>query len=329
MNSKSRYSNEIYCTLYSNTHNNYVTVNCAALAADAKADLLVLVPYNIIGTIDFIDNVGLSFGDSRSLNQGDICYVIGNPLNFDVLSISSGIIRDEKFIFSNGVESVLISAPTHSGNSGGPIVDIYGNVISILSHGITGTDSLSGGCSQFMMEPILNYLIDSTDVTSINLQQISNINTYELQKSHFDIQYEILTTSHILSKSVTLMVDIDRNYHGGVIFKSQPSNTNSKFQLDDILLSIRYQPILSYDPNFIEDPLDTSISLYVTIEINQWNGYSPTCATWFINRDNIDTVSVNIIRSNNLITLSNLIWNQDLKYMDEINDYPLTNNLKN
>jgi S1-C subfamily serine protease len=54
-----------------------------------------------------------------------------------------------------------LSAPIYGGNSGGPILDINGNVISLISYGYSTTDSLSWGTAQSIAEQVVNYIINN------------------------------------------------------------------------------------------------------------------------------------------------------------------------
>ena len=63
----------------------------------------------------------------------------------DAISISKGVVRDNKYIYGTTIESMCISAPIYGGNSGGPIVNTLGCVIGLVSFGLDGTDTLSWG----------------------------------------------------------------------------------------------------------------------------------------------------------------------------------------
>ncbi|GMO49490.1 MAG: Do family serine endopeptidase [Treponemataceae bacterium] len=73
-------------------------------------------------------------GDSDTVRVGDICFAIGTPLGFDS-SVTQGIVsalgRSAGQNISNISEFIQTDAAINQGNSGGPLVNIYGEVIGI------------------------------------------------------------------------------------------------------------------------------------------------------------------------------------------------------
>ena len=83
-------------------------------------------------------------------------------VGIDAISISSGVVRDNKYIYANTIESMCISAPIYSGNSGSPIVNKNGEVIGIISYGVGDNEavsSISWGCSSSIMQLICTQII--------------------------------------------------------------------------------------------------------------------------------------------------------------------------
>ena len=132
-------------------------LECRVIGVAGQADVAVL---SVIGSS--MQQKSLSMANSTQTNIGEPCYVLGDPLGIDSISISSGVVRDNKYIYANTIESMCISAPIYSGNSGSPIVNKNGAVIGILSYGIGGSEtasSLCWGCSSSIMQPICTQII--------------------------------------------------------------------------------------------------------------------------------------------------------------------------
>lgn len=90
------------------------------------------------------------FGDSDALTVGDTVYAIGNPLGVELRGtltdgIVSAINRDVRV---DGVMMTLIqtNAALNNGNSGGPLINIYGQVVGInmMKMGSNSTVSVEG-----------------------------------------------------------------------------------------------------------------------------------------------------------------------------------------
>lgn len=98
------------------------------VGGDAKKDLAVLK----------IDAQGLpaaEFGVSSELSVGDTVYAIGNPLGTELRStFTDGIVSAvDRNVEVDGVTMTLIqtNAALNSGNSGGPLINAYGQVVGI------------------------------------------------------------------------------------------------------------------------------------------------------------------------------------------------------
>ena len=97
-----------------------------------------------------IDATGLTpviIGDSDNVRVGEQVVAIGNPLGELTYSMTSGIIsaRDRSITMENGEVMNMLQTDTaiNSGNSGGPLFDMYGQVIGITSAKLSGSSSSS------------------------------------------------------------------------------------------------------------------------------------------------------------------------------------------
>lgn len=124
---------------------------------DTDCDIAVL-------KIDAKDLVPAEFGDSDSLRLGEPVTAIGNPLGFDLMNtITSGIVSGlDRQIIINDKEMTLLQtdAAINSGNSGGPLINKYGQVIGINS------SKMSASYSETSIEGI-GFAIPSNEVSKI------------------------------------------------------------------------------------------------------------------------------------------------------------------
>ena len=87
--------------------------------------------------IDAENLVPVVLGDSENINVGDSVVAIGNPLGELTFSLTSGTIsaKDREITMSNGATMRLMQTDCaiNSGNSGGALFNLYGEVIGITN----------------------------------------------------------------------------------------------------------------------------------------------------------------------------------------------------
>ncbi len=112
------------------------------VGGDDKKDLAVL-------KIEAQNLPAAEFGISRDLAVGDKVYAIGNPLGTELRStFTDGIISAvDRNVEVDGVTMTLLQTNTalNSGNSGGPLINVYGQVIGINTiKMMSGYDTIEG-----------------------------------------------------------------------------------------------------------------------------------------------------------------------------------------
>lgn len=126
-------SSSISVTLYDGK-----SYDAALIGYDESSDIAVLK----------IDADGLTpvvLGDSDNLNVGDSVVAIGNPLGELTFSLTSGAVSalNREITLSNSVTMNLIQTDCaiNSGNSGGALFNLYGEVIGITNAKYSGSGS--------------------------------------------------------------------------------------------------------------------------------------------------------------------------------------------
>ncbi len=116
-----------------NCHTCYValytggTYSAKLVGKDTATDLAVL-------KIEAEDLQPAEFGDSNALRVGDSVYAIGNPLGVDLIgTFTDGMVSALDRMMPEDVSLPLIqtNASLNSGNSGGPLINRYGQVVGI------------------------------------------------------------------------------------------------------------------------------------------------------------------------------------------------------
>ena len=98
------------------------------VAGDERNDLAVL-------KVELVGLPAATFGDSDQLAVGDRVYAIGNPLGVELRgTLTDGIVSAiNRDVWVDGRTMTLIqtNAALNSGNSGGPLINAYGQVVGI------------------------------------------------------------------------------------------------------------------------------------------------------------------------------------------------------
>ncbi|MCD7823194.1 MAG: trypsin-like peptidase domain-containing protein [Oscillospiraceae bacterium] len=134
------------------------------IGEDSQSDIAVL-------KIDADGLTAVELGTSGDLKVGEVAIVIGNPLGYDLYgSMSVGIVSGlNRTLNINGTEMTLIQtdASVNSGNSGGPMVNAYGQVIGVISAKVSSSygEGLGFAIPIDDAMPIINDLIQYGYVT--------------------------------------------------------------------------------------------------------------------------------------------------------------------
>ncbi len=212
------------------------TLPSTVVGADAVSDLAVLY-------VEATDLIPAEFGDSDSLLVGDAVAAIGDPLGVEFRGtmtdgIVSAINRD---VTTNGRTMTLIqtNAALNSGNSGGPLLNCYGQVVGINTMKI-GAFTDSAGVEG------LGFAIPSTTVKEVVDQLMQQ--GYVSGRPAWDFAYDTLSALeqrwyHL--PSGVLVTQVSRGsqaekaglQQGDVILQVDSTRITSSQELDSALYS--------------------------------------------------------------------------------------------
>lgn len=146
------------------------------VGADSVTDLAVLKIKSAKVTVT------ASFGDSSKISAGQTVLAIGSPLGTDyATSVTQGIISaksrtvdttDETTGQTTGQATVIqTDAAINNGNSGGPLINLAGQIIGINSMKLSGSSSSSSDSATIEG---MGFAIPSNEVVSIINQLVTN-----------------------------------------------------------------------------------------------------------------------------------------------------------
>ncbi len=118
------------------------------LAADPQRDLAII-------SIDAQDLPTVRLGNSDAVSAGDRVVAIGNPLGVLDYTVSDGLISSVRQPEGVGVKLLQISAPISQGSSGGPLFNLYGEVIGVATLISSEGQNLNFGMPSNYLQPLL------------------------------------------------------------------------------------------------------------------------------------------------------------------------------
>jgi serine protease Do len=164
------------------------TYDAKLVGRDKRSDLAVI-------KIEANDLIPAEFGDSDALKVGDLAVAIGNPLGLDLMgTVTDGIIsaiNRDVVVEERTMTLIQTNAAINSGNSGGPLINKYGQVIGIntlkMQDYYTNVEGLGFAIPTNTAKPIIDELIQYGYVKGrpsigINVKTIS-----ESQARYFNV----------------------------------------------------------------------------------------------------------------------------------------------
>ena len=161
-----------------------VTYDALLVGYDAQQDLAVLK------AVDAQNLPAAEFGDSDQVRVGDTVYAIGNPLGLELRgTLTNGIISAvNRAVEMDGNSMTLLqtNAALNSGNSGGPLINAYGQVIGINVMKMTGVGDEQEGTVEG-----LGFALPITDMAAV----VDDIMTYGYFRGNPTIGVEVQTVA--------------------------------------------------------------------------------------------------------------------------------------
>jgi serine protease Do len=171
-----------------------LTYTAELVGSDEQTDLAVLK----------IDKTGLTaadIGKSEDVQVGELSIVIGNPLGLDLAnSVTAGIIsaKDRTITVEDRTMNLIqTDASVNNGNSGGPLINAYGQVIGITSAKVSSSVAEGLGFAIPIDEalPIIQDLMENGYVTGRPSLGITGTDVTSAYSSYYGIPQGFLVAS--------------------------------------------------------------------------------------------------------------------------------------
>lgn len=153
------------------------------IGADAQTDIAVLKvessePFQFV-----------TLGDSDSLQVGELAVAIGNPFGELAGTVTVGVISalDRELMIESAIYNLLqTDASINSGNSGGPLVNSYGEVIGVTNAKISGGEGIGFAIPINDVKNIIEELINLGYVSGRPVMGVVVVEVDELTAQQYD-----------------------------------------------------------------------------------------------------------------------------------------------
>ncbi len=215
-----------------------------------------------------IEDLNMKFGDNFKLRQTDEVLAIGYPLGMDSIKFTTGVVSGFQTNVSDNSERdgllsdgeslpsfIQITAPLNPGNSGGPVLNLEGEVVGIASAGILFSQNVGYAIGSRSVLSVLRRMISRED----NIDEQRDIGEDSIPiKSRFTPKNGVLpnfTNPHVLpmpkfsldysQTNVDLIEHITgrEDVTGVHICRIYPDSVFEKLESGDILSEIIYPDI--------------------------------------------------------------------------------------
>jgi hypothetical protein len=251
-------------------NNKWTSIDVNKIYIDGVADIaLIKTDIDLTNYSDYCLKIS-----NDEVNNGDICYVVGNPGGFDEDSISSGVVRDANFCDRGGYQitnSIYVNAPGMGGNSGGPIINKNGDVIAIYTFGLGGGyECFGGGSDKGVLKSTLFVLKQEIDNnTKLYLGLDWSVPNPFFSNRYYSNQNEFDTMGVYIHSVSSLSPFNDVLSEGDLLLSCIITNTTIEFgnkenqRTPGILL---YYPVNTVIPiRYIKSNTDTIITANITL----------------------------------------------------------------
>ncbi len=169
--------------------------NCVAylIGADAYTDIAVL-------KIEAEGLQAVELGDSDRVEVGEAAIAIGNPTGQLMGSVTAGVISgvDRNILVNNHVMTLLqTDAAVNQGNSGGPLINEYGQVVGVISAKLSSStyEGLGFAIPINAVRPIVEELIANGYVSGRPLVGISGRTISAMAAAFYSLPQGVLVDS--------------------------------------------------------------------------------------------------------------------------------------
>lgn len=193
------------------------TFDGAVIWSDSTLDLAIV-------KIDATDLPTAELGDSDDINVGELAVAIGNPLGLTFeRTVTAGIVSalNRSIILSTSSiaeDLIQTDASINSGNSGGPLLNKYGEVIGINTYKIDTGEGMGFAIPINVVKPIIEQIVETGEFQAV-----------------------VMGVSCLDSEIIRLYDNLDIDLSQGILIMDVQSDSGAAeagLEADDIILEV-------------------------------------------------------------------------------------------
>ncbi|MCI8544840.1 MAG: trypsin-like serine protease [Bacilli bacterium] len=268
--------------LITNSHVVDIKGNITVEFADGSTETATLISNDINSDIAILQvknekMLAMNFGDTLKFKVTDEVLALGYVYNFDgEASVSKGILSARRS--AGGIEFLQLDISLNSGNSGGPLINSYGELLGINTYASTNS-TVGMAMSAENLETVIQKLIANQTVNYVTEERPQNVLSVVLKEIGYEIddiynEKQFMKKHHTPEKEETNKQDSsEQNMEsnnsgakGGHVDTSKPYSTDaylSKLEINNYPINFqktntRYTITLKNNENSLNLNIQTS-----------------------------------------------------------------------
>lgn len=268
--------------LITNSHVVDIKGNITVDFADGSTETATLISNDINSDIAILQvknekMLAMNFGDTLKFKVTDEVLALGYAYNFDgEASVSKGILSARRS--AGGIEFLQLDISLNSGNSGGPLINSYGELLGINTYASTNS-TVGMAMSAENLETVIQKLIANQTVNYVTEERPQNILSVVLKEIGYEIddiynEKQFMKKHHTPEKEETNKQDSSEQNtennnsgaKGGHVDTSKPYSTDaylSKLEINNYPINFqktntRYTITLKNNENSLNLNIQTS-----------------------------------------------------------------------
>lgn len=216
--------------LVTNSHVVDIKGNITVEFADGSTETATLISNDINSDIAILQVknekiLAMSFGDTLELKVTDEVLALGYAYNFDgEASVSKGILSARRS--AGGIEFLQLDISLNSGNSGGPLINSYGELLGINTYASTNS-TVGMAMSAENLETVIHKLITNQTINYVIEERPQNVLSVVLKEIGYEID-DIYNEKQFMKKHHTPEKEEETNKQDSSKQNTESNNSSAK-----------------------------------------------------------------------------------------------------